>query len=181
MSLLFAVLCILTAALMLILLEVEADIKYSGTLIIVLHINILAVELRKKNKGKEKKQAANYHGSPSGISKLRKRAAYIQLIIKLIEGSELRINSISLPDVFPTDIRTEYIKNAGYSAIISLFTAYLTSKALKLTESAEAYKGGDGAPLLDITLKTRILHVLKSLFVMRTRLKDNKAEELGNG
>ncbi len=194
MAALFAVLCIITALLMIILLEIEVDIKYSKSLLVILHIGVLAVELRsrakKRRKGKERKSGAteaekektdggSEKGKSSPIAKIRKSATYAKLIIKLVEGAQVRLNNISLPDVLPDDYRLAYIKNAAYAAIISLFYEYLATKALTLNEGERAYGSNQNALVLDVTLTTRILHVIRSFFVMRKRFRAIKAEDEG--
>ncbi len=197
MATLFVILCIITALFMIILLEIEIDIKYSRSLLVILHIGVLAIELksrkkREKRRGRAKKKSQLCSGDDRSltarkrqkggrltVAKVRKSAAYAKLIIKLIEGTQVRLNRISLPDVLPDDYRYAYIKSAACAAIISLFTEYLATKALTLTAGERAYESDEDTLVLDITLTARILHVIRSFFVMRKEIRAIKAEGEG--
>ncbi len=176
MSVAFAVLCILTALLMVVLLEIEVDIKYSAGLTLTLHINILALELKSRKNKKTKKNEAEAQ-KPSAKVKARRSLAYIKLITALTEDSYITVNAIALPNIVPTDFMGQYIKDASYSAVISIFYAYLASSSLKLTEKAGAYREDSESLLLDVSLKTRVLHALKALIVLRMRLSEIEKEQ----
>ncbi len=174
MALLFALLCILAAILMALLAKIEVEIKYSKALSVILHISLLAIELRSKGSSETGEQKKDK--TPSLKTKIKQTATYLKFTEKLIEGADVTLNSLSLPNLIPADFSTLYIKNAVYSSALSVFCAYLSSKASKLYESKETHIGADEGRLLDVTLKMSVLHILKSYIVMRRRFSEIRAE-----
>lgn len=169
MSAMIVIALIISAILMLLLSELDLDLRYKRFFSATFHIYPLALELTAKERSGDKKSKSN--SKSSFAKRSRKAAVYLKTIIKLIEWSEIEINSLSVPtlNIFSKD--ELYKERALISSIISAFTVYLSTKALKLNQRLNSVKQRECDLEVDLTVKTRAFYVIYALIMLKLRLK----------